>query len=107
MAKREFEIWDVLFWIGMLILIGYVIAKLTGLINTPEWVELIPIITIIFVSGVFYQKVVGFMERILNRTDYLKNNMDIIANKLNEHDKQLFIINKQQETFTKLLSIKT
>jgi len=67
MAKKD--IWDILFWIGMLVLIAYIIAKLFGIINTPEWLNLLPLITLAFVIGAFYQKVAGFMERILNRTD--------------------------------------
>jgi len=104
MAKRD--IWDVLFWIGMLILIAYVIAKLVGWINTPEWVDLIPLITIIFIAGVFYQKVVGFMDVISNRIDYLKKGIDKIIEKNVELDKRLFAVEKQQEIFTKLLKIK-
>ncbi len=98
MTKREITIWDVIIWLCLIILILYVIAKLTGLINTPEWINLLPIITLIFFAGAFYQKILGFMDRVYNRTDYLKNNMEIISNKLNEHDKRLFNIEKNQET---------
>lgn len=94
MVKRD--IWDILFWIGMLVLIGYVIAKLAGWINTPEWVDLIPLITIIFLAGVFYQKVMGFMEVIYHRTDHLKRNADKLIEKNIEHDRRLFAIEKQQ-----------
>src|SRR3989344_8984758 len=99
MAKKD--IWDILFWIGMLVLIAYIIAKLFGIINTPEWLNLLPLITLAFVIGAFYQKVAGFMERILNRTDYLKNNIDMIANKLNEHDKKIFALEKNKELISK------
>ena len=116
MVKKD--IWDILFWIAMIILIIYIIAKLLGLINTPEWLNLLPIITLAFAIGTFYQKVGEFMERTLNRTDYLKNSLDNVMNKvvsgldnvvskLTEHDKRLFAIEKQQEIFNKLLTIKT
>ena len=64
MAK--ITIWDILFWIAMLILIGYILGKLLGLINTPEWVDLIPLITIVFLIGIFYQKVVAFIDVAFN-----------------------------------------
>ena len=124
MTKREINIWDILFWLGMIILILYILAKIFGIINTPEWINLIPLITLAFVIGAFYQRVSGFMERMLNRTDYLKKNinnikinltnsldnvingLDNLTNKLNEHDKRLFAIEKQQEIVTKSLITK-
>ena len=106
MKKREIEIWDVIIWICIIILILYVIAKLTGLINTPEWINLIPIITLIFFAGAFYQKIIGFIDRIYNRTDYLKININKLIDKNIETDKRLFAIEKQQETFSKLLAMK-
>ena len=92
MVKKD--IWDILFWIGMSILIAYVIAKLTGLINTPEWVNLIPIITLIFIAGVVYQKIIGFMNVMYNRTNYLKKGIDKLNEKIIEHDKRLFGLEK-------------
>lgn len=80
----------------MIILILYIIGKITGIINTPEWVDLIPIITLVFMVGVFYQKVAGFMETMYNRTLYLKNNVDKISDKITEHDKRLsYLENKK------------
>ncbi len=58
---RKIEISDIIIWISLLVLITYVLAKLVGLINTPEWINLIPIITLIFFAGAFYQKVLGFI----------------------------------------------
>ncbi len=104
MAKRD--IWDIIIWVCMIILILYVIAKLTGLINTPEWVNLIPLITLIFLAGAFYQKIMGFMDKMYIRTDYFKKNFDNLIERHVEFDKKLFALEKQQETFTKFLTIK-
>jgi len=82
---RRITIADILFWLAMIILLGYIVGKLTGLINTPEWVDLIPIITITFMIGAFYQKVMGFMEIMYKRTDYLKNNLDEIKSRLSKN----------------------
>ncbi len=79
---RKITLADILFWLAMLVLIGYIIGKITGIINTPEWVDLIPIITITFMIGAFYQKVMGFMEIMYKRTDYLKNNLEDVKQKL-------------------------
>lgn len=109
MSKREIDIWDVLFWLAMTITIVYIIAKLTGLINTPEWLNLLPIISLVFGIGVFYQRVTEFVNKIYTRTDYLKSNIDKIlanmnriSNKTIENEKRLFSLEKQQKIFYKL-----
>ena len=86
---RKITILDIIFWIAMAILILYIIAKLTGLINTPDWVNIIPLITLVFIIGAFYQRVMNFMEVIYHRTDYLKNNLDKISDKINEHENRI------------------
>lgn len=102
MSKREINVWDILFWLGMIILILYILAKIFGIINTPEWINLIPLITLAFIISAFYQRVIGFMDKMYIRTDYLKNRTDQVSNKINEHDKRLFAIEKRQETFSKI-----
>ncbi len=99
LRKYKFDVWDIIIWISLLVLVAYIIAKLTGLIKTPEWVNLIPVITLVFFAGAFYQKVLGFMERMFVRTDYLKKNLDNVNGQLNnisskllKHDKQLTTI---------------
>lgn len=94
--KQKIDIWDIIIWLSLIILIIYIIAKIAGLINTPEWINLIPIITLVFFAGAFYQKLLIFMEKMLVRTDYLKKNVDnlnsqvkTINTRLLEHDKKL------------------
>ena len=88
------DIWDILFWIAMLILIIYILAKLTGLINTPEWINLLPIITIVFMIGISYQKAISFMGTMQRRTNYLKQHLNNIENKLIVHDERLLLLEK-------------
>ncbi|MBS3088477.1 hypothetical protein J4402_01725 [Candidatus Pacearchaeota archaeon] len=85
---RKIEISDIIIWISLLVLIIYVLGKLTGVINTPEWLTLLPIISLIFFAGAFYQKVFGFMNQMYIRTDYLKNRLD-------EHGKRISVLEKQ------------
>lgn len=88
LRKYRWDIWDFIIWISLIILISYIIAKLFGLINTPEWINLIPMITLVFFAGAFYQKVIYSLKRIYYRTDYLKKNIDSIKITLTEHDKK-------------------
>ena len=91
---KKTDIFDILFWIAMIILIGYIIGKIIGLINTPEWMDLIPLITLVFIIGIFYQKVISFMEIMYKRTDYLKSNTDKIIEKLDNHEKRISSLEK-------------
>lgn len=81
-------IWDILFWIGMLLLLLFITAKLFGWINTPDWINLLPLATLWFIIGTFYQKVNEFANRMYVRTDFLKN-------KLEEHSKRLTILEEK------------
>ena len=40
--KSEFNFWDFLIWIGIILLLGWAFLKAIGIINTPVWVEMIP-----------------------------------------------------------------
>jgi len=105
MSRRyRFDIWDIIIWISLLVLTAYILAKLIGLINTPEWINLTPIITLIFFAGAFYQKVLVFMERMYVRTDYLKKNAEdingqitIIRSQLVKHEGKLSELGKKKK----------
>lgn len=87
---RKIDIWDILFWIGMIILLGWIVLKLFGFINTPEWLNLLPLLTIAYMVGVFYQKTINSFERLYIRTDYLKE-------KLENHEKRLFSLENKKK----------
>jgi hypothetical protein len=88
MVKRD--VWDCMFWIGMAIVVGYVFAKIVGLINGPEWFQYILIIGIVFMVGVFYQKMIQFSNVMYQRTDYFKGRIEKIDDKLNDHEKRIW-----------------
>ena len=100
------NIWDILFWIMLLILAGYIIGKLTRIISTPEWVDLIPLITIFFSAGILYQKLMFLTITTHRRTDYLKNNLNKLTNSVKEIEKVVYHIDKQQNLFLDLLKSK-
>jgi len=84
---KKIEISDIIIWMSLLVLIIYVIAKLIGIINTPEWLTLLPIISLIFFAGAFYQKVLSFMNQMYQRTDYIKKKLDNHENRLSKLEK--------------------
>src|SRR3989344_5579296 len=104
MYKRyKFDIWDVIIWISLIVLILYIVGKLTEIINTPEWINLVPVITMVFFAGALYQKVLAFMEKMSIRTDYLKNNLDKTNENITDislilaaHDKKLLLFERKK-----------
>ncbi|MEK6878756.1 MAG: hypothetical protein AABY22_04075 [Nanoarchaeota archaeon] len=106
MAKREITIWDIIFWLGMVILIIYIILKLLNVINTPDWVNLLPLITLAFVICAFYQRMMFSLDRIFNNLDYFKKSIAKLTQNDLEFDKRIFSIEKQQEMFSKFLTVK-
>ena len=51
MNKRGLGFWDILAWIALIIVIIWVILKITGIINTPLWLEYIPIYSAVYIAG--------------------------------------------------------
>ena len=93
---RKISFLDILFWILLLIALGYVIGKLTGLISSPEWLELLPIISIIFAAGIAYRRLIFFIQTMDRRTNYLKIHLGKIEEKQAESDKKLFSLEEKQ-----------
>ena len=108
---RKIEIWDIIIWISLLILVAYIIGKLFGIINTPEWINLIPIITLAFFAEAFYQKVFGFINKMYRRTDYLKKGIENTKKQvtninftLSDHNNKLNEINYKLTDYDKRFS---
>lgn len=76
------DILDFLFWLMLALTLGFLILKILGVINTPEWINYFPIFTLMFAAGIAYQKLINFIGRIYNRTDYLKKKIDELDNKI-------------------------
>ena len=42
MARKGLSFWDILIYIGLLLLIGWAFLKSLGVINSPVWTDMIP-----------------------------------------------------------------
>ncbi len=42
MGRKRISFWDVLIWVGIVLIIGWAILKSVGVIESPVWVEMIP-----------------------------------------------------------------
>lgn len=106
MLKMKKDIWDIIFWVLLGISLLVIILKLTGVINTPDLIAYLPVITLIFASGIVYQKLLTFMNSMYERTDYLKTKIDNIEHKTIENEKNIFALEKNQDFFSVLLKRK-
>ena len=58
------SVWDYLFYASLLILLIWLILKVTGVIRTPVWLEYgVPIATVIMTFFTFYQ---GLLDKIFS-----------------------------------------
>ena len=48
---KKINIWDIIAWVALTIIIVWVILKVSGIINTPLWMEYIPIYSAVYIAG--------------------------------------------------------
>ena len=86
--KYRFDYTDVLFWIGILLMVIWVAGKLTGLIHSPEWIEQLPIIgAIVAILSIGLKA-----GRILQKLDYVIEKVDGFEIIIKDHEKHITII---------------
>ena len=86
--KYRFDYTDALFWIGLLLMVIWVIGKLTGLIHSPEWIEQLPIIgAIVAILSIGLKA-----GRILQKLDYVIEKVDSFERITKDHEKHITII---------------
>ena len=49
--KRGMNFWDALAWIALGIIIIWIFLKTIGIINTPLWLEYVPVYTAVYIAG--------------------------------------------------------
>ncbi len=100
MKETDFElkrkIYDWLFWLSLFITGLWFTLKIIGVIKTPLWLELMPVASVIFGAGIFFQKVEHIgddlhdfkleMHEFRNRTEI---KFDEVKAALHKHDNRL------------------
>jgi hypothetical protein len=105
-SKHNTAIYDWIFWISLLVTGLWFTLKIIGVIKTPVWVELIPVGSIIFAAGVFFQKVEHIADDLHEFKAETKVDVREICAELKEHDKRLLSIDSWlKEHDKRLISI--
>lgn len=55
-SMRKSSLADIIFWLSIGTLFLWALAKSLGLINTPVWIELLPLFSLSFAAGAFWSK---------------------------------------------------
>ena len=61
---RRWDVYDWIFWICEGLLGLWILAKLLGFIQTPLLIELLPFLTLGFMAGNFYRKIITKLEHV-------------------------------------------
>ncbi|MDP2844522.1 MAG: hypothetical protein Q8N79_00415 [Candidatus Methanoperedens sp.] len=84
----RYDYTDVLFWLGILMLTAWIIGKLTGLIQSPAWIEQFP-----FIAALITILSIGLKAgRILQKLDYVIDAVEKLKNNVKEHDTEIMTI---------------
>jgi len=70
---RKSSLADIIFWLSIGTLFLWALAKSLGLINTPVWIELLPLFSLSFAAGAFWSK----FEHTLKKMDGLEKEVGI------------------------------
>ncbi len=60
--NKELSIWDVLAWVALGIIILWIILKITGVINTPLWLQYVPVYGAVYIAGWQIHKLASVSE---------------------------------------------
>jgi len=75
---RRLDFFDVVFYLILLLMIGWFVGKATGYISSPVWLEYFPVLGAVFGGGILYNKV----DTLDETCDELKTHIESIKNKI-------------------------
>lgn len=93
--KKDYhlDITDILFWIGILIVIIWAIGKTIGLINSPVWIDMIPIYGAVATAMGISLKI----GRILQKIEQVLKDVGNIQLEVKDIDKRVTVIESKMD----------
>lgn len=76
--KRGRSIWDIIAWIALGVIVVWVVLKITGMINTPLWLEYIPIYSAVYIAGWQINKLANVAEDVGGLKNFKKETIEQI-----------------------------
>ncbi len=83
------KIYDIIFWTSLALIALWYFLKVFGIINTPLWVEMFPVIVAVFSAGAFFQRMFGDIQTLKHnvgsldkRVDHLENDVHYVKSRL-------------------------
>ncbi len=87
--------WSVIFWISVIILFLWFLARAIGLFHTPLWVELIPYVTALFTLFAIVKEVGKYaqkFEMIVTDVSEMKNILQGVRQEMHALDKKVAVV---------------
>lgn len=79
MMKQDISIWQVLFYLSMLVLTAWLILKVTGVIQTPLWLEYgVPVASLIIGVFAFYHNLIENINKLAVTIAMLSTKFDYL-----------------------------
>jgi len=82
--KKRVNIWDILAWIVLILILLWLVLKVAGVINSPLWLEYSPLFGAIYLAGwamhkleiavVEIEKLIKFKEETISQINEIKVN---------------------------------
>ena len=64
---------DIIFYLILAIILIWAILKTIGIIQSPIWLEMLPVFVAVFGAGIFYQKVMVIRDTVNDIKEEIKN----------------------------------
>lgn len=72
---KKLKIWDVLLWLGAILILGWALLKSFGIIHSPIWVEMVPYLGVgISIIGGAYK--IGKISEKIDKISSIKERFD-------------------------------
>lgn len=84
--KRNISIWEIIAWVGLAILVVWIILKLFGIIQSPLIFEMTPIITLCLILGSLLANVKNIKSELRRTTTSLIRLCQDFRQLKGEHD---------------------
>lgn len=83
---REIDIWDIVFWLGLLTIFLWALLKSFGVIHSPSWIEMVP-----YFGGVVALAGFAFKAgRLFQKVDTMDKSLARLDGRVGDIDKRLF-----------------
>ncbi len=72
------KVYEGIFWTSLALLFVWYLLKSFGVIKTPLWIELFPVVIAIFSAGTFFERIIGDIRTLKLDVGVLKTDVGVL-----------------------------